>query len=139
MSGSRPLPSNSLDQQFRTTMFDAATPEDSRPVKRTRVDSTRIPDRFDFVSQPAYGSNAPPQSTAEANTRKAHGKKQPLSCAECRRLKLKVSWSFQPGCLVLDAHSLSAIVVSPAVAARSEAALKYALTVRSHITPDVEH
>lgn len=65
---------------------------ESRPVKRTRIATgAHEPDRFDFVSQPSYAPNGSLESPIEPGARKTHGKKQPLSCAECRRLKLKVS------------------------------------------------
>lgn len=61
-----------------------------RPGKRARIDDREpTQDRFDFVSQPPYESISP-SDLAPDGGKKAHPKKQPLSCAECRRLKLKV-------------------------------------------------
>lgn len=63
--------------------------QDGRPVKRPRVDGQEHrTDRFDFVSQSLYESA---DSTTPESPKRSHNKKQPLSCAECRRLKLKVS------------------------------------------------
>lgn len=69
--------------------------QDSRPIKRQRIDDLleASQDRgYDFVPTPAYEPALVPQDSPHGEgAKKAHSKKQPLSCAECRRLKLKVS------------------------------------------------
>lgn len=77
---------------------------ETRPQKRPRVDT--IPNareqgsdrpRFDFVLQSHDPVISPSnmESPSEGMSKKGNSgntKKQPLSCAECRRLKLKVGW-----------------------------------------------
>ena len=71
---------------------------DNRSIKRQRLnDFPETPqDRgHDFVSTPVYEpAPASQHSPHGEGSKKTHGKKQPLSCAECRRLKLKVSCNF---------------------------------------------
>jgi hypothetical protein len=64
--------------------------QDARPFKRLRADGRETQtDRFDFVSQQRY-ELGPTDPAVPEGAKRLYSKKQPLSCAECRRLKLKV-------------------------------------------------
>jgi hypothetical protein len=59
--------------------------QDARPFKRLRADGREAQtDRF--VSH----ESGPTDSAVPEGAKRMYSKKQPLSCAECRRLKLKV-------------------------------------------------
>ncbi|KAF5382310.1 hypothetical protein D9757_008470 [Collybiopsis confluens] len=68
--------------------------EDDRPTKRPRTDSMILVEEIRH-SPPSTSAAAPDQhvfiSESTLATKKQSGKKPPLSCCECRRLKLRVS------------------------------------------------
>ncbi|KAF9071214.1 hypothetical protein BDP27DRAFT_535225 [Rhodocollybia butyracea] len=70
---------------------------DERPVKRPRKDSTaKLPEQDQFVTGQSSSQDRVFISETLASKKQA-GKKAPLSCCECRRLKLRCDRTFPCG------------------------------------------